>query len=82
MPKGENTTQRTGELDRETGWLVDAGYVRCSEVKLSLGIPNHKVWQRTLAAAGISVTERGRVHWLRIDDARRLLAGRNPAKPP
>lgn len=82
MPKGDNMTRRTGTLDREIGLLVDDGYCRCSEVKIALGIINHQIWQRTLAAAGITVHDRGRGHWLRLDDARRLLAGRDPAKPP
>lgn len=84
--KGDNMTRRSGTLDRATGLLVDAGHCRASEVKTALGIINHQVWQRTLAAAGIEVYERpgswGRVHWITFTDARRLLAGRNPAKPP
>lgn len=83
MPKGANMQKRIGTLDRETGFLVDAGYVKCSEVKSALRIINHQIWIRTLAGAGVAPVKRGpNGHQaIRLDEAKRLLAAQ-AEKPP
>lgn len=85
MSKGDNMRKHRGAFDAALGMIVDGGYVKASHVKTALGIVTHTVWRRTLADAGITTHERdetGRAHWLTVDDARRLLAGSLPAKPP
>lgn len=84
MAKGDNMRRRTGTYDRETGLLIDDGYAKCSEVKSALGIVNHQIWRRTLIAAGIEPITRDATghHFIRLEDARRLLAGARVAKPP
>ena len=74
-------TRHWGRLDGSLGLLVDDGYVRADDVRVSIGL-TVDAFRRVLAERGVARLirpERGSCYWLARTDAVLLLGERTEA---